>query len=186
MTSQRRGRRPGPRGRGGDRRHRGDGRRGLDPQFRYGLAAYYLIAPAEASSNLARFDGVRYGLRVDGADVAAMNVATRTAGFGAEVKRRIMLGTYALSAGYYDAYYAQAQKVRTLVTDGFAHAYAQVRRPDRRDDADDGVRVGEKTERPARHVPLGRLHRPGQPGRPSRDQRALRRRTAAACRSESR
>ncbi len=95
------------------------------PQFRYGLAAYYLIAPAEASSNLARFDGVRYGLRVEAPDVAAMNVATRTAGFGAEVKRRIMLGTYALSAGYYDAYYARAQRVRTLVSDGFAYAYAK-------------------------------------------------------------
>jgi aspartyl-tRNA(Asn)/glutamyl-tRNA(Gln) amidotransferase subunit A len=95
------------------------------PQFRYGLAAYYLIAPAEASSNLARFDGVRYGLRVDAPDVAAMNVATRTAGFGPEVKRRIMLGTYALSAGYYDAYYAKAQRVRTLVADGFAYAYSR-------------------------------------------------------------
>jgi aspartyl-tRNA(Asn)/glutamyl-tRNA(Gln) amidotransferase subunit A len=95
------------------------------PQFRYGLAAYYLIAPAEASSNLARFDGVRYGLRVDGPDSASMNVATRTAGFGPEVKRRIMLGTYALSAGYYDAYYARAQRVRTLVSDGFAYAYTK-------------------------------------------------------------
>jgi aspartyl-tRNA(Asn)/glutamyl-tRNA(Gln) amidotransferase subunit A len=95
------------------------------PQFRYGLAAYYLIAPAEASSNLARFDGVRYGLRVDAPDAEAMNVATRTAGFGPEVKRRIMLGTYALSAGYYDAYYARAQRVRTLVSDGFAYAYAK-------------------------------------------------------------
>ncbi len=95
------------------------------PQFRYGLSAYYLIAPAEASSNLARFDGVRFGLRVDAADVSAMNVATRTAGFGAEVKRRIMLGTYALSAGYYDAYYAKAQRVRTLVADGFAYAYTR-------------------------------------------------------------
>jgi aspartyl-tRNA(Asn)/glutamyl-tRNA(Gln) amidotransferase subunit A len=96
------------------------------PQFRYGLAAYYLIAPAEASSNLARFDGVRFGLRVDAPDVAAMNVATRTAGFGAEVKRRIMLGTYALSAGYYDAYYAQAQRVRTMVVQAFERAYAGV------------------------------------------------------------
>jgi aspartyl-tRNA(Asn)/glutamyl-tRNA(Gln) amidotransferase subunit A len=95
------------------------------PQFRYGLAAYYLIAPAEASSNLARFDGVRYGLRVDAPDAAAMNVATRTAGFGPEVKRRIMLGTYALSAGYYDAYYARAQRVRRLVADGFAYAYSK-------------------------------------------------------------
>ena len=93
------------------------------PEFGYGLSAYYLIAPAEASSNLARYDGVRYGLRVDGDDVAAMNTATRTAGFGPEVKRRIMLGTYALSAGYYDAYYAQAQRVRTLVMQAFDRAY---------------------------------------------------------------
>ena len=93
------------------------------PEFSYGLSAYYLIAPAEASSNLARYDGVRYGLRVDGDDVEAMNTATRTAGFGAEVKRRIMLGTYALSAGYYDAYYAQAQRVRTLVMQAFDRAY---------------------------------------------------------------
>ncbi len=95
------------------------------PEFGYGLSAYYLIAPAEASSNLARYDGVRYGLRVDvdGDDVAAMNTATRTAGFGVEVKRRIMLGTYALSAGYYDAYYAQAQRVRTLVMQAFDRAY---------------------------------------------------------------
>jgi aspartyl-tRNA(Asn)/glutamyl-tRNA(Gln) amidotransferase subunit A len=93
------------------------------PSFIYGLTAYYLIAPAEASSNLARYDGVRYGLRVDGADAAAMNAATRTAGFGPEVKRRIMLGTYALSAGYYDAYYGKAQKVRTLIARDFATAY---------------------------------------------------------------
>ncbi len=96
------------------------------PELRYGLSAYYLIAPAEASSNLARYDGVRFGNRVDAADVAAMNTATRTAGFGDEVKRRIMLGTYALSAGYYDAYYAQAQRVRTLIIDAFAAAYAKV------------------------------------------------------------
>ncbi len=94
------------------------------PEFAYGLSAYYLIAPAEASSNLARYDGVRYGLRVEADDAAAMNTATRTAGFGAEVKRRIMLGTYALSAGYYDAYYAQAQRVRTLVVQAFDRAYA--------------------------------------------------------------
>ena len=93
------------------------------PSTRYGLSAYYIIAPAEASSNLARYDGVRYGLRVDGEDVAAMNARTRGAGFGAEVKRRIMLGTYALSAGYYDAYYGQAQRVRTLIIRDFASAY---------------------------------------------------------------
>ena len=93
------------------------------PATVYGLSAYYLIAPAEASSNLARYDGVRYGLRVDGDDVTAMYGATRAAGFGAEVKRRIMLGTYALSAGYYDAYYGQAQRVRTLIIRDFEAAY---------------------------------------------------------------
>jgi aspartyl-tRNA(Asn)/glutamyl-tRNA(Gln) amidotransferase subunit A len=96
------------------------------PEMRFGLSAYYLIAPAEASSNLARYDGVRYGLRVDAPDVAAMNTATRTAGFGAEVKRRIMLGTYALSAGYYDAYYAKAQRVRTLLIRAFERAYERL------------------------------------------------------------
>ena len=93
------------------------------PSTVYGLSAYYLIAPAEASSNLARYDGVRYGLRVDADDVATMNARTRDAGFGAEVKRRIMLGTYALSAGYYDAYYGQAQRVRTLIIRDLARVY---------------------------------------------------------------
>jgi aspartyl-tRNA(Asn)/glutamyl-tRNA(Gln) amidotransferase subunit A len=88
-----------------------------------GLSAYYLIAPGEASSNLARYDGVRYGLRVDAEDTAAMNTATRSAGFGAEVKRRIMLGTYVLSAGYMDAYYNQALRVRTRIIEGFDQAY---------------------------------------------------------------
>ena len=96
------------------------------PELHLGLSAYYLIAPAEASSNLARFDGVRYGNRIDGVDVTAMMEATRTAGFGAEVKRRIMLGTYALSAGYYDAYYGQALKVRTQMIAAFHRAYQQV------------------------------------------------------------
>jgi aspartyl-tRNA(Asn)/glutamyl-tRNA(Gln) amidotransferase subunit A len=95
------------------------------PAAIYGLSAYYLIAPAEASSNLARYDGVRYGLRVDAVNTAEMNVASRTAGFGDEVKRRIMLGTYALSAGYYDAYYGKAQQVRTLIIRDFAAAYEQ-------------------------------------------------------------
>ncbi|MDA8290146.1 MAG: Asp-tRNA(Asn)/Glu-tRNA(Gln) amidotransferase subunit GatA [Actinomycetota bacterium] len=96
------------------------------PELLHGLSAYYLIAPAEASSNLARYDGVRYGLRVDAPDVETMNGRTRAAGFGPEVKRRVMLGTYVLSAGYYDAYYAQAQRVRTLVARAFARAYAGV------------------------------------------------------------
>ncbi|MDP9331844.1 MAG: Asp-tRNA(Asn)/Glu-tRNA(Gln) amidotransferase subunit GatA [Actinomycetota bacterium] len=95
------------------------------PSATYGISAYYLIAPAEASSNLARYDGVRYGLRVDADDVAHMNAATREAGFGREVKRRIMLGTYALSAGYYDAYYGQAQRVRTLIIRDFERVYEQ-------------------------------------------------------------
>jgi aspartyl-tRNA(Asn)/glutamyl-tRNA(Gln) amidotransferase subunit A len=95
------------------------------PAFTFGLTAYYLIAPAEASSNLARYDGVRYGMRVDAADTNAMYGATREAGFGDEVKRRIMLGTYALSAGYYDAYYGKALKVRRLIHDDFERAYQQ-------------------------------------------------------------
>ena len=94
------------------------------PAAVFGLSAYYLIAPAEASSNLARYDGVRYGLRVEGADVTEMYNETRAKGFGPEVKRRIMLGTYALSAGYYDAYYRQAQRVRTLIIRDFDAVYA--------------------------------------------------------------
>ncbi|MEX0659036.1 MAG: Asp-tRNA(Asn)/Glu-tRNA(Gln) amidotransferase subunit GatA [Egibacteraceae bacterium] len=95
------------------------------PHVAYGVAAYYLIAPSEASSNLSRYDGVRYGLRVPGATTEEMMAATREAGFGAEVKRRIMIGTYALSAGYYDAYYAQAQRVRTLIIRDLEAAYEQ-------------------------------------------------------------
>ena len=95
------------------------------PAFGYGLTAYYLIAPSEASSNLARYDGVRYGLRVDAPDTNAMYSATREAGFGEEVQRRIMLGTYALSAGYYDAYYGKALKVRRLIADDFDRAYTK-------------------------------------------------------------
>jgi aspartyl-tRNA(Asn)/glutamyl-tRNA(Gln) amidotransferase subunit A len=95
------------------------------PSFEYALSAYYLIAPAEASSNLARFDGVRYGLRVDAEDATAMMSTTRSAGFGPEVKRRIMLGTYALSAGYYEAFYGTALKVRTLVSRDFQRAFEE-------------------------------------------------------------
>ena len=89
------------------------------PHTRYALPAYYIVAPAEASSNLARYDGVRYGLRESGRDVAAQYSATRAAGFGREVRRRVMIGTYVLSAGYYDAYYVRAQKVRTLIRQDF-------------------------------------------------------------------
>jgi aspartyl-tRNA(Asn)/glutamyl-tRNA(Gln) amidotransferase subunit A len=98
------------------------------PSFEYALAAYYLIAPSECSSNLARFDAMRYGLRTgdtDGASAEAVMSATRDAGFGREVKRRIILGTYALSSGYYDAYYGSAQKIRTLIIQDYAKAFAQ-------------------------------------------------------------
>ncbi|MDX3807405.1 Asp-tRNA(Asn)/Glu-tRNA(Gln) amidotransferase subunit GatA [Bosea thiooxidans] len=95
------------------------------PHTKYALPAYYIVAPAEASSNLARYDGVRYGLREQGRDIVEMYEKTRAAGFGAEVKRRIMIGTYVLSAGYYDAYYVRAQKIRTLIKRDFETVYAQ-------------------------------------------------------------
>lgn len=97
------------------------------PRFRYGLPAYYVIAPSEASANLARYDGVKYGWRAaDAENLLSMYRHTRATGFGAEVKRRIMVGTYALSAGYYDAYYLKAQKVRTLIKQDFERAFEQV------------------------------------------------------------
>jgi aspartyl-tRNA(Asn)/glutamyl-tRNA(Gln) amidotransferase subunit A len=96
------------------------------PHTRYGLAAYYIVAPAEASSNLARYDGVRFGLREDGADLRDLYERTRAAGFGAEVRRRILIGTYVLSAGYYDAYYLRAQKVRALILKDFTDAFGKV------------------------------------------------------------
>jgi aspartyl-tRNA(Asn)/glutamyl-tRNA(Gln) amidotransferase subunit A len=98
----------------------------LLPHTDYAIATYYIIATAEASANLARFDGIRYGLRVDGADPIELYSRTRGAGFGAEVKRRIILGTYVLSSGYYDAYYLRAQKVRTLIRQDFLKAFEQV------------------------------------------------------------
>lgn len=96
------------------------------PHAAHGISAYYVLAPAEASSNLARYDGVRYGLRVEADDLVSMYERTRSEGFGPEVKRRIMLGTYALSSGYYDAYYAQAQKVRTRIAEDFTAAFQGV------------------------------------------------------------
>jgi aspartyl-tRNA(Asn)/glutamyl-tRNA(Gln) amidotransferase subunit A len=97
------------------------------PRFRYGLPTYYILAPSEASANLARYDGVKYGFRADDAEnLIEMYGKTRAAGFGPEVKRRIMIGTYTLSAGYYDAYYLKAQKVRTLIKEDFDRAFAQV------------------------------------------------------------
>ena len=96
------------------------------PHSDHGISAYYVIAPAEASANLARFDGVRYGLRAEAGDLSSLYEETRAEGFGDEVKRRIMLGTYALSSGYYDAYYGRAQKVRTKIADDFRAAFEQV------------------------------------------------------------
>ena len=94
------------------------------PHAPHGISAYYVLAPAEASANLARYDGVRYGLRAeDGGDLTEMYERTRHDGFGDEVKRRIMLGTYALSSGYYDAYYGRAQRVRTKIAEDFAAAF---------------------------------------------------------------
>lgn len=96
------------------------------PRFNYGVSAYYIIAPCEASANLARYDGVRYGLRADEPNLLSMYNQTRSEGFGDEVKRRIMIGTYALSAGYYDAFYLKAQKVRTLIKQDFEKAFEEV------------------------------------------------------------
>ncbi len=96
------------------------------PHTKYALASYYIIAPAEASANLARYDGVKYGLRVDGKDLDDMYMKTRAQGFGEEVRRRVMIGTYVLSAGYYDAYYLKAQKVRALIKKDFEEAYKKV------------------------------------------------------------
>ena len=118
------------------------------PHTDYAIAAYYIIATAEASSNLARYDGVRYGLRVPGATLTEMYRQTRDRGFGPEVKRRIMLGTYALSAGYYDAYYLRAQKVRTLIARDFSDAFQKVDAIVTPTAPTPAFRLGEKTADP--------------------------------------
>ena len=119
------------------------------PSFDYGISAYYLIAPAEASSNLARYDGVRYGHRsAEGDDIVKMMSRTRAEGFGTEVKRRIMLGTYALSSGYYDAYYGKAQKTRTLIIRDFERAYADVDLIVSPTSPTTAFKLGERTEDP--------------------------------------
>ena len=118
------------------------------PSFEHGISAYYLIAPAEASSNLARYDGVRYGYRATGDDIVQMMSRTREEGFGAEVKRRIMLGTYALSAGYYEAYYGKAQKVRTLITRDFERAYEDVDLIVSPTSPTTAFKIGERTDDP--------------------------------------
>ena len=139
------------------------------PHTQYGLATYYLIAPAECSANLARYDGVKYSASVRDPDASLWDVYERTRGtrFGAEVKRRIILGTYALSSGYYDAYYLKAQKVRTLIKHDFDEVFSELRRrrdahqPDRR------LRAGRQDPGPAGHVPERPVHDPDQPGRPA-------------------
>jgi aspartyl-tRNA(Asn)/glutamyl-tRNA(Gln) amidotransferase subunit A len=118
------------------------------PHTDYAIATYYVIATAEASSNLARYDGVRYGLRVPGATLTEMYRQTRDRGFGPEVKRRIMLGTYALSAGYYDAYYLRAQKVRTLIARDFSDAFQKVDAIVTPTAPTPAFRLGEKTADP--------------------------------------
>jgi aspartyl-tRNA(Asn)/glutamyl-tRNA(Gln) amidotransferase subunit A len=119
------------------------------PRFRYGLPAYYIIAPSEASANLARYDGVKYGVRSEeGENLLDMYGKTRAQGFGAEVKRRIAIGTYALSAGYYDAYYLKAQKVRTLIREDFERAFAQVDVLVCPTAPTTAVKAGEKTDDP--------------------------------------
>mgnify|MGYP001952513365 CR=1 FL=1 len=120
------------------------------PHTRYALPAYYIIAPAEASSNLARYDGVRYGLRdlPEGAGLQDMYAATRAEGFGDEVKRRVLIGTYVLSAGYYDAYYIKAQKIRTLIAQDFKQAYEKVDVLLTPTAPSDAFGIGEKTDDP--------------------------------------
>jgi len=118
------------------------------PHTKYALPAYYIVAPAEASSNLARYDGVRYGLRVEGKDLLDMYSKTRAEGFGAEVKRRVMIGTYVLSAGYYDAYYLKAQRVRTLIKRDFEQAFEGVDLVLTPTTPNAAFRVGEKMDDP--------------------------------------
>jgi aspartyl-tRNA(Asn)/glutamyl-tRNA(Gln) amidotransferase subunit A len=118
------------------------------PHADHGISAYYVIAPAEASANLSRYDGVRYGLRVSAADLLQMYEGTRAAGFGPEVKRRIMLGTYALSSGYYEAYYGQAQRVRTKITEDFTNAFEDFDFVVTPTSPSVAFRLGEKTDDP--------------------------------------
>ena len=158
------------------------------PHSSHGLSAYYVIAPAEASANLARYDGVRFGLRSDGdGDLVDMYERTREAGFGAEVKRRIMLGTYALSSGYYDAYYGRAQRVRTRIVEDFAGAFERFDFLVTPDLADRGLRAGRQDGGSAGDVPVRLLHGSdvarGHPGdlHSRRAGRARRGRAGAPC-----
>ena len=145
------------------------------PHAPYAISTYYVVATAEASSNLARYDGVRYGFRAEGArDLREMYEKTRSQGFGPEVKRRIMLGTYVLSAGYYDAYYLKAQQVRTLVRRDYDSAFEKVDAVVMPTSPTPAFRIGEKIEDPLSAVSDRRLHRQREPGRASRAERAVR------------
>ena len=135
------------------------------PHTDLALPVYYLIAPAEASANLARYDGIRYGLSVPAGTLWESYRETRGQGFGAEVKRRIMLGTYALSAGYYDAYYLKAQQVRTLIKQDFEAALRDVDIIACPTTPTTAFRIGEKVRRPVEHVPVGYLYPLAEPGR---------------------
>ena len=154
------------------------------PHTRYALPAYYIVAPAEASSNLARYDGVRYGLRAPARDIIDMYEETRAAGFGPEVRRRIMIGTYVLSAGYYDAYYLRAQKVRTPDQARLRRllSFRRRRDPDA-DHAVGGLRHRRAGQRPGRDVSQRHLHRDGEHGRACPAFRCPAGSTPPACRS---
>ena len=151
---------------------------------KYALPAYYIVAPAEASSNLARYDGVRYGCACPARTSSDMYEKTRADGFGEEVRRRIMIGTYVLSAGYYDAYYVRAQKIRTLIKPRFREAYRARRRrhPDARD-AVGRLRHRREGRRSGRDVSQRHLHGDGEHGGPAGHRRAGRACRATACRS---
>ena len=153
------------------------------PHTDLALPVYYLIAPAEASANLARYDGIRYGLSVPGETLWDGYRKTRGQGFGPEVKRRIMLGTYALSAGYYDAYYLKAQQVRTLIRQDFERTFRAGGCDRLPDDADHRLSHRREGRRSAEHVPVGHLHPVGEPGRHLRPVAAVRLRRLPACRS---
>ena len=145
------------------------------PHTEYAVAVYYIVATAEASANLARFDGVRYGHRAkDTQGLLDFYGKTREEGFGAEVKRRIILGTYVLSSGYHDAYYLQAQKVRTLIRPGFPGGVQTGGRADLPDIAGDGVQARRTHAKPARHVLAGHFHHRGEPGGDLRREPAVR------------
>ena len=144
------------------------------PHTDYAVATYYIIATAEASANLARFDGIRYGARVDGADPIELYCRTRGAGFGAEVKRRIILGTYVLSSGYYDAYYLRAQKVRTLIRNDFLKAFEKADAIVTPTSPTAAFKIGEKSDDPLQMYLTRHIYDFMQPGRHLRRQHSVR------------